>query len=498
MIERENLEISVANFGPIAKAEIDLRPMTVFAGPSNTGKSYMAILLYALGKTFEMWRASLAVRNLRGAGSFNSLPKESGGAEVEDVELITSWLNEITSHSRIRNLEEDTLIRVPDSISTIIHSKISDFRFLQTNLQHELKRCFSISDIEKLRRHDSYSMTCVNLVNQSVQTSDNGSPLEYQINFDHLDLDITASIPNVMKLQLGKLLMLEKSPVISREAYVDFLCNLAISSQLGILGGPNYYLPADRANIMHAHRAIVSSFFRRASLEELQLDSPLPTLPGVLTDFLLELMEIENEVSELDGSYLAARVEKEILGGAIKTVLSPTGYPLHSYRPDGWIEDIPLTRSSSMVSELAPIVLFLRYLVRPNGLLIIEEPESHLHPQMQVEFIRQLAGVIRSGIHVLLTTHSEWVLEELANMVHLSGIPETDRENFIDTDFALSPGEVGVWLFNQKNDSEGVVVEEIPLDTELGSFPVGFGNVTEYLYNRWVEISNEMEWLRSR
>ena len=42
--------------------------------------------------------------------------------------------------------------------------------------------------------------------------------------------------------------------------------------------------------------------------------------------------------------------------------------------------------------------------------LIIEEPESHLHPKMQVEFIRQLAAVVHSGIRVMLTTHSEWVL----------------------------------------------------------------------------------------
>ena len=39
------------DFGPIAKAEIDLRPLTVFVGPSNTGKSYLAILLYALHKS---------------------------------------------------------------------------------------------------------------------------------------------------------------------------------------------------------------------------------------------------------------------------------------------------------------------------------------------------------------------------------------------------------------------------------------------------------------
>ena len=41
-------QVDVENFGPIAKARVDVRPLTVFVGPSNTGKSYLAVLLYAL------------------------------------------------------------------------------------------------------------------------------------------------------------------------------------------------------------------------------------------------------------------------------------------------------------------------------------------------------------------------------------------------------------------------------------------------------------------
>ena len=50
--ESKHLRLKVANFGPIAKADIDLRPMTVFVGPSNTGKSYLAMLIYALHRFF--------------------------------------------------------------------------------------------------------------------------------------------------------------------------------------------------------------------------------------------------------------------------------------------------------------------------------------------------------------------------------------------------------------------------------------------------------------
>ena len=46
------VEISVRNFGPIVEADLDLRPLTVFVGPSNTGKTYLSVLIYALHRVF--------------------------------------------------------------------------------------------------------------------------------------------------------------------------------------------------------------------------------------------------------------------------------------------------------------------------------------------------------------------------------------------------------------------------------------------------------------
>ena len=149
--------------------------------------------------------------------------------------------------------------------------------------------------------------------------------------------------------------------------------------------------------------------------------------------------------------------------------------------------------ASSMVSELAPVVLYLRHVVRPGDLLIIEEPESHLHPAMQVEFVRQLAVAVKSGIRILVTTHSEWVLEELANLVRLSELPAERRGGIDDPDVELRPEEIGAWLFERESKNSGSVVREIPLDIESGTFPAGFGLISENLYNRWATISNRIE-----
>ena len=143
-----------------------------------------------------------------------------------------------------------------------------------------------------------------------------------------------------------------------------------------------------------------------------------------------------------------------------------------------------------MVSELAPVVLYLRYLVRPGDLLIIEEPESHLHPAMQTAFAGELARLARSGVRVMLTTHSEWMLEALANLVRMGDLPKPEREGITGSELALSSGDVGAWMFTP--NAEGSTVEEIPLDTEAGTFPAGYGEITESLYNDWARISNRI------
>ena len=50
---RDDLALEVANFGPVVNGKIDLRPLTIFVGPSNTGKSYLAILIYALHRALS-------------------------------------------------------------------------------------------------------------------------------------------------------------------------------------------------------------------------------------------------------------------------------------------------------------------------------------------------------------------------------------------------------------------------------------------------------------
>ena len=242
---------------------------------------------------------------------------------------------------------------------------------------------------------------------------------------------------------------------------------------------------------MHAHRVVVSALVENAASAGIRHSPQVPLLSGVLADFLEELFKIDVR-GRRSNNYFSGNLERDILQGSIQTEISDTRYPSFSYRPDGWKQDLPLMNTSSMVSELAPVVLYLRHLVKRGDTLIIEEPESHLHPAMQAAFARHLAGLARAGIHVIVTTHSEWLLDQFANLVRMSGLDENQRNGLPGGDVALRPDQFGAWLFKLKQRPKGTVVEEIRIDPDAGGLLSDYSQTAEQLYGTWAEIGNRI------
>ena len=256
------------------------------------------------------------------------------------------------------------------------------------------------------------------------------------------------------------------------------------------------YLPAVRGGIMQSHRMIASALVSRSTRAGFERFPQIPTFSGGVADFMQQLI-LYKEKRTRSGrmAKLAAALEEDTLSGRILTTRSPAGgYPEFVYRPQATEQDIRLTRASSMVSELAPIVLFLRGIVRPGDTFIIEEPEAHLHPAAQTQMAMTLARLVRAGVRVVVTTHSDWLLHELANLMRegeiggsLDGLPEGDP-----LAAWLNPNEVGIWLFDRDDDTVGSTIEEIPFDRVEGVEPRDYQEVAEALYNRSAELQNQL------
>ena len=506
------LELSVTNFGPIAEANIELRPMTVFVGPSNTGKSYMAALIYALHRSLgtspqssdnSVFSIQLYQERLKASLEEYPLSKK-------DIEQISNWLSETITHSQSSRSPSPDLLKLQVSVSERVRSILENGDYLTQHLDRELSRCFGVEKTQQLARHPFRGNSSFSIGREQFSEANGAMFFKYRYAIAESGPELQASVPGILLMPNGErsdgllniwqwlVFQFQNEEESRREAAILVLSLLATDSAFNMMGPLSrraFYLPADRAGVMHAHQVVVRALIASASRAALRPDIPMPSISGVLGDFLEQLVTFASASQQESGSYddLAHHLERKLLGGAVRVERSEIDYPSFVYLPDGWERDLPLMNTSSMVSELAPVVLYLRHLVRPGNLLIIEEPEAHLHPEMQAIFTRQLVAAVQSGVRILITTHSEWILEELANLVHLSELPLDRREGIEDPEIALNPDQLGTWFFEPNEETGGSVVREISLDEESATFPAGFGLVTESLHNRWVEISTRIQ-----
>ena len=497
-----NLELSVSNFGPIVRADMDLRPMTVFVGPSNTGKSYLAILIYALHGFFTGRGIVTGFGLPDGIGSiFGFSPYLNDSATLSDEAFALSGrIQKILSEADSRDFK-DVPLSFQKSVVDFVRPRLNAIDNIDALFDNEITRCFGVDDVARLVRRQARTNAKVTVKRPVLSPDERVECISWDFKFNHKLFELTSHMTE------ASLLMALMDDDI-RETLVDIgygLSRARVSSsamdliaEVGAylvrpLSRAMYYLPADRTGVIHARSLIIGSLINQASRTKSRRDAPFPQLPGVFTDFLQQLIGLGDGRKREPKLDVARNIEKHMLQGVVRMDLSPLGYPEFSYHPEGWKDDLPLITTSSMVSELAPVVLYLRYVVQPGDVLIIEEPESHLHPAMQVEFIRHLVAAVRAGVRIMITTHSEWVLDELANLVRISQIPKSRRNGINGADFSLAPEQLGVWLFEPKQRPKGSVVREIPFDEDFGGFRSGFDDVAMNTYNDYAEISNRIE-----
>jgi ABC-type multidrug transport system ATPase subunit len=82
--------------------------------------------------------------------------------------------------------------------------------------------------------------------------------------------------------------------------------------------------------------------------------------------------------------------------------------------------------SSALVTELAPLVLLLRH-ASGFPVLVLEEPEAHLHPELQRRMAQVIVRLVRKGLFVWITTHSENFCQEINNFIKLGSLRPDKR-----------------------------------------------------------------------
>lgn len=477
----------IQDFGLIKEADITLKPLTIFLGENNTGKSYIAQLVYALTRSVgNMRRPLIQYTHPLYRRAMRSIEYHGNTVNAFTKRLPSDWEKAIESGQGLAFEVpfSDLPSKMGNDCSDFVNGHWSQVR---VDLERELKEAYGVRSIGELN-------TKLKRGNNFIIRIENDKPLlrmAFSAEKSHLrqQEEVISSLRGVrIQTEINpflnrRLIRGDTSPRTTIKQLMFLTIMSSVNSFADIFPQNAYYLPAARSGILQGQKLIARAGLRslkRAGMNAMSMSK----LPGVVVDFLDQIYSIDKDLKSEFGD-LSKNIEKSLTAGAIRIIEKKEELPEIYFDVKG-TGRFPLHRTSSMVSELAPIILMLRYLIERNDIIILEEPESHLHPKLQREFARIIANFVRNGIVVLITTHSDYFVEQLGNVIALSSqAAEIKKKLGYKESDIIYENEVSAYRFSHGRDGF-TVVEGLKID-KSGISDTGFGDVAEDLYDESVE-----------
>ena len=476
-VEKNFNKIKIKDFGPIKEADIDIAPLTIFIGPNSSGKSFTALVTYSIftlfGKEDNIKKADIGLK------SINFLLEEDRGLFVE-------FTKEFGDFIKTKPKIDDTF-----QISSIKFNKLLSNgvgKYYNHLIEKRLKKIFKVEDLNKLISLNKQSFfLSFNNINFEKNISDfimegfsyNFYPSE-EYEEDGILLKIFKEDDNVIiKLDYNLWIRVwDKNEEYAALIIYDLLSRSIINSLIQ----NSHYIPAARDEISKNFLQYLSNNINRDVFDLSEIHKEVST----------DILNIMQQSKEKDFYDLACDLEKELFGGEIHFIENDVnkGLIFTNYENDF---NLPFNLLSSSITETTPLILYLKYILEEGDTLIIEEPEAHLHPKNQIILVKYLVRAINQGLNIILTTHSDYVIEQFNNFIRLGNadkkifkelnFTEQDILNFEDINiyhfkndgdynFIANPLEINSTGFNEENFIEVIkdLTEEsdIIIDNKMG------------------------------
>lgn len=377
------MKISIENFGAIKnRIEIEPKPLTIFCGSNNTGKTYG---LYVLNALLD----SRFTANFDGVKNIAAHLSDTGCYEFYESE----WL----SDKALRAAEKNISDALKDYLSSyfVADASITEFASFIVNL-----------DSEEIR-HGVAPKVAGNVNTKRIISFDEKTLIECQFNLNgQWKFNLQGDLPT--RILQGKI----------NEVMMDFYCPAR--------RGRAFLLPAERSGInlffreLNSKRAALLRHVTSQTLNtnELLKDIIVSRYPQPIHDYI-EFMnaqpEIKRQISE-NFADLATRLQKEVL----KVKYKVDRYGDISIAPLRSKTELGLHLGSSTAKTFFGLWSYLNHLAQPGDCLMIDEPELNLHPLNQRNIARLLAELVNRGLRVVVSTHSDYMVREWGNLVMLS------------------------------------------------------------------------------
>ncbi len=402
------MDLQIRNFGAIENADVKFDGLTVIAGENDTGKSTVGKLVFAVIKAISRYEQDLEMSKEH---TLNKLVKELYIELRKNIYNFDNIKSEFTPSVFVDNLislANPGLFQNIDfeysTISNFFDKKknlIIDAPLIENSISSKDELILQLKDIEtELKRKDEKSeilkkaLTKVFISEFHLEFTTDGA--KYKTTID--------SNENGSKLFA---IQAEKNNIISFDVYDEVLSFDDVTF-------------IDTPMVLQLHDSITRA---KVSLNK---DDNLGFFVPLHVKGLTEKIRRANKmVLEIKGIHSQTGVLgkiKKIIGGNW-LFDEEKEYFIFSKNGESPKKEFRSNNTASGIKSFGIIqLLLLAEILNNRSLLIIDEPETHLHPKWQVEYAKVICLLVKHEIPVLLTSHSPYLIQALRHYSEEYGI----------------------------------------------------------------------------
>lgn len=427
------MKLNIENLGIVKQAEIDLdKKFTVFCGRNSTGKTYTSYVLHAFlenGNIYQLRCSSEIVDQIIAKGSFTL-------SKVYIEELLDSICQDVVDKTgSIFGISDATKNKLFSKLSLSVTYSDADYQdALQTPVSIQLTEGSSFWKITK-------EQDCSEVV------------IESNVDFSVLHPSESFRSATLVSRILRQLVFSKMSGArmltVERNSIYTFKTELSLSR-----------------NELIDHIQQTS----KSEIDVIELiNKSSRRYPFAVRSSLKIANDLENvQKSDSMFSDVADLIERDLLMGEV----SMTKNGDVEFHPQGMAitRRLPFHLSSSIVKTMASFVIYLRHIARTGDTLIIDEPEMNFHPDVQILLARVFALLTAKGLRIVLSTHSDYIIREVNNLIMAGVISKRGEVDMLDEfvyvpDMLLDYQDVSVLQF-QKTGKSVVRVISLVIDEE--------------------------------
>lgn len=373
------MKLRLKNIGIVHSAELELKGLTVIAGENGIGKS-------AIGKA--LYCALQSDRNLEAKSVIE---------EQTNLFLMMTVLHGMQESVKQENISEDIIKR------------------LSSGLPNPKARQL-VQDVMSGKIKVSNSNEMEDLIKEILPTPSNNQDYIQQKTIEHNDL-----IQSVFSNQYNNVLVDGNSSTCEISVEKDTLRK----TQLTIVTN-------NRTQKYHAQDAV------------LDMKVTLIETPTILSQYryIKENLAFNNNQNKLLPYYIQDLVRKLSESSYTPDYDKPICQTIQSiiqgrillendqlFYQDEQEHKHPIQNVATGIKSLGMLQLLLAGgAIAKDTVLIIDEPEVHLHPSWQLEYAQIIVELVKEGILVLITSHSSYLIQALDIYTTNAGI--TQQANF--------------------------------------------------------------------